>query len=105
MIKIDCKSTALLTYHSISIPAKNTAIRSTAVSPKKLAWHFRLLKWMGYRAVSMTELLPYLTGEKIGKVVGLTFDDGYLDNYQHALPLLKKFGFCNFMSATVHFSF
>jgi peptidoglycan/xylan/chitin deacetylase (PgdA/CDA1 family) len=30
----------------------------------------------------MTELQPYLTGKKQGKVVGITFDDGYKNNLQ-----------------------
>ncbi|MDB5964477.1 MAG: polysaccharide deacetylase, partial [Polaromonas sp.] len=42
---------------------------------------------------SMTGLQPYLLGEKPGKVVGITFDDGYLNNLIHALPVLKRHGF------------
>jgi len=41
----------------------------------------------------MTELMPYIRGEKIGKVIGITFDDGYLNNLIHAAPILNKFGF------------
>ena len=41
----------------------------------------------------MGALMPYLRGEKSGKVVGLTFDDGYLNNLTHALPVLQKYGF------------
>jgi peptidoglycan/xylan/chitin deacetylase (PgdA/CDA1 family) len=87
------KPIAILTYHSISTPPKGTALRSAAVSVKNLHWQFRLLKWLGYKALSMSDLQPYLSGQKKGKVVGLTFDDGYLDNWQQALPLLNKFGF------------
>ncbi len=41
----------------------------------------------------MRDLEPYLAGQCSGKVVGLTFDDGYLNNHQNALPLLLKHGF------------
>jgi peptidoglycan/xylan/chitin deacetylase (PgdA/CDA1 family) len=41
----------------------------------------------------MTDLQPYLLGEKAGKVFGITFDDGYLNNLTHALPVLQKNGF------------
>jgi peptidoglycan/xylan/chitin deacetylase (PgdA/CDA1 family) len=41
----------------------------------------------------MRELTPYLKGEKIGKVVGITFDDGYKNNLINAAPILKKFNF------------
>jgi peptidoglycan/xylan/chitin deacetylase (PgdA/CDA1 family) len=51
-----------------------------------------LLKKLGYKGLNMTELQPYLTGKKQGKVVGITFDDGYKNNLIHALPILKKFG-------------
>ena len=53
----------------------------------------QLLKWMGYTGLSMRNLEPYLCGERQGKVVGITFDDGYQNNLQYALPTLKKMGF------------
>lgn len=52
-----------------------------------------LLKLMGYQGLSMSAAMPYLTGEKQGKVVGITFDDGYLNNLTNALPVLVRFGF------------
>jgi len=48
---------------------------------------------LGYRGLSMSELEPYLLGRRVGKVFGITFDDGYLNNLRHALPVLKRFGF------------
>lgn len=54
-----------------------------------MAW----LKLLGYIGLSMSRLQPYLAGEKQGKVVGITFDDGYLNNLSHALPVLLKQGF------------
>ena len=41
----------------------------------------------------MSGLQPYLAGNKAGKVVGITFDDGYVNNLSHALPTLTKHGF------------
>ena len=41
----------------------------------------------------MRDLTPYLTGEREGKVFGITFDDGFRNVYQHALPVLKQAGF------------
>jgi len=80
-------------YHSIAKKPKGTVLRSIHVAPKRFAMHMRLLKLLGYTALSMRELMPYVRGEKSGKVVGLTFDDGYQNNLTHALPVLNKFGF------------
>jgi peptidoglycan/xylan/chitin deacetylase (PgdA/CDA1 family) len=49
-----------------------------------------LLKVLGYRGLSMHDLEPYLLGKKKGRVVGLTFDDGYQNNLHNALPTLLK---------------
>jgi peptidoglycan/xylan/chitin deacetylase (PgdA/CDA1 family) len=41
----------------------------------------------------MGALESYLNGEKKGKVVGITFDDGYQNNLHNALPVLSRIGF------------
>jgi len=68
-------------------------MRSLHVSPKSFLWQMRILKWLGYKGVCMSEIMPYLRGEKSGKVIGITFDDGYKNILTKALPILKKFGF------------
>jgi peptidoglycan/xylan/chitin deacetylase (PgdA/CDA1 family) len=84
----------VLTYHQIAAaPAKGTAFRSLCVSPERFASQMRWLKRLGYQGLSMTELMPYILGERRGKVVGITFDDGYLNNLTHALPVLQSLGF------------
>ena len=87
------KPIPILMYHSIADMPKGTPMRSLHVPPRRFAWQMKLLKWLGYKGVSMSELLPYLKGEKTGKVVGITFDDGYRNNLTHALPILKKYSF------------
>jgi len=52
-----------------------------------------ILKRLGYTGLSMSELQPYLQGKKSGRVVGITFDDGYLNNLTHAAPILNFFNF------------
>ena len=84
----------ILMYHQIDKPPKRgTALRSLIVAPSSFAWQMRLLRWMGYQGLSMRDLEPYLEGKKQGKVVGITFDDGYQNNLDNALPILRKHGF------------
>ncbi len=84
----------ILVYHQIAeAPKKGAPFRGLYVSPAAFARQMALLKILGYQGLSMTELQPYLRGEKTGKVVGITFDDGYLNNLTNALPVLQKQGF------------
>ena len=84
----------VLVYHQIDeAPPKGQPFRSLYVAPAAFARQMRLLRWMGYAGLSMSDLQPYLNGERVGKVVGITFDDGYLNNLVHALPILIRYGF------------
>lgn len=84
----------ILMYHQIDRPpARGTSLRGLIVSPRSFTWQMRMLQWMGYRGLSMRELEPYLSGRLQGKVVGITFDDGYQNNLYHALPTLLEVGF------------
>lgn len=87
-------SIPILMYHQIDEPPpRGTPLRGLVVSPTSFARQMKMLRLLGYRGMSMRELEPYLSGEKEGKVVGVTFDDGYENNLTHALPILKECGF------------
>lgn len=83
----------ILMYHSICVPPQDEVMRSIHVKPRSFATQMWILHKLGYTGLSMTDLEPYLRGEKTGKVVGITFDDGYKNNLIHAAPALKKYGF------------
>lgn len=84
----------ILTYHQVDQPPPDgTPYRSLVVSPAAFARQMGLLKALGYRGLSMSALEPYLRGDKKGRVVGITLDDGYLNNLEHALPVLRHYGF------------
>jgi len=84
----------ILVYHQIDVtPPKGAPFRSLTVSPGAFVRQMFFLSALGYQGLSMSALLPYLRGDKQGKVVGITFDDGYVNNLQHALPVLQKLGF------------
>ena len=84
----------ILLYHQIDTPPRRgTPLRGLVVAPQAFARQMALLALLGYRGLSMRELEPYLQGTKQGRVVGITFDDGYQNNWQHALPVLQRHGF------------
>ena len=87
-------SIPILTYHHTEqAPPKGFPMRSLWVTPSSFSAQMHWLSRLGYRGLAMSELMPYLRGEKKGKVVGITLDDGYQSNVSHALPILKQHGF------------
>ena len=86
----------VLMYHSIGYTENNSYV----VTPEKFKHQMELLKENGYTTVTFDELVNYVeTGAKLPeKPIAVTFDDGYLDNYQYAYPILKELG----MKATIN---
>jgi len=83
----------ILMYHSIESMPRSTIMRSLHVSPRQFKFQMWILKILGYKALSIRELRPYLDGRKQGKVVGITFDDGYQNILVNAAPILVKYNF------------
>lgn len=84
----------ILMYHHIAdAPPRGVGSRYMFVSADRFRRHMQLLKMFGYVGCSMAELGLYLSGEKKGKAVGITFDDGYRNVHRNALPVLSEFGF------------
>jgi len=87
------KKIPIFMYHSIESMPKSTIMRSLHVPPRRFKFQMWILNLFGYKGLSIRELRPYLTGEKKGKVVGITFDDGYQNVLTNAAPILKKYNF------------
>jgi len=84
----------ILMYHQIdAMPPAGTPFRHLTVTPAAFAAQMRWMHRLGYRGLSMRDLQPYLSGERRGRVFGITFDDGYLNVLRHALPVLRDVGF------------
>lgn len=85
---------AILSYHQTTRPPRRgTPVRSLVLPPRRLARQLWSLRLLGWRGLSLRELEPYLRGDRTGKVFGITLDDGYLNNYEEALPILREAGF------------
>ena len=83
----------ILMYHNIARAPRGAKLRGLYVSPGRFARQMQLLRRLGYQGLSLTQALPWLRGERDGKVAVITFDDGYVDNLEHALPVLQAVGF------------
>lgn len=83
-------------YHSIA-DSPDDPYRLT-VSPVRFARQLRWLGERGLRGVSVRELLAAAAEGRARGLVGLTFDDGYADFVESAVPLLRRHGF----TATVY---
>jgi peptidoglycan/xylan/chitin deacetylase (PgdA/CDA1 family) len=64
------------------------------VSPETFEEHMAYLARKQYRALAADEFLEFLQGQRAldSRSVLITFDDGYLDNYVYAWPILKRYG-------------
>ncbi len=89
------KGVPILMYHKIGTEPNNDAV----ISQERFAEQMAYLRQHQYTPVTLDELYAYLTEKKPLpiKPVVLTFDDGYRDTYEIAMPLLKKYGFRSMM--------
>ncbi len=79
-------SVPVLLYHHIN---------EEGIPPELFEEQLKFLKEEGYRSIGLEELGLYMKEGKKDwqKAVCITFDDGYLDNWVYAYPLLKKYNF------------
>ncbi|MEU0333256.1 polysaccharide deacetylase family protein [Streptomyces sp. NPDC006193] len=75
-------------YHSVG-DCSDDPYRIT-VTPARLDGQLRWLRGRGLRGVSVAELLAARARGEGRDLVGLTFDDGYADFLDHALPVLTR---------------
>lgn len=91
----NASSVPMLYYHSVNPSEANEII----ISPEKLKNQLMLIKSLGYNTITIDELNDYLTSNKNipEKSIVISFDDGYMDNYTYAFPILKELN----MKATI----
>jgi peptidoglycan/xylan/chitin deacetylase (PgdA/CDA1 family) len=87
----------ILMYHYLSEPPEDADIyrEDLSVAPKAFRAQLQYLADNGYTVIDLYDLILGVTWKNPlpQKPVVLTFDDGYVDQYTNAFPLLKEFGF------------
>ncbi len=78
----------VLNYHMV-----NPMVISLAIDPTDFEWQMKYLVDHGYHTISTDELYDFMEGKGTlpDRPVLITFDDGYVDNYTNAYPILKKY--------------
>jgi peptidoglycan/xylan/chitin deacetylase (PgdA/CDA1 family) len=87
-----CQKVPILMYHHVNSYAgsQKTSVNLT-VSTETFASQLDYLIQRGYTVISFDDLLAALNSQmRLGRVVLVTFDDGYEDNYREAFPLLRS---------------
>jgi len=87
----------VLMYHSVS-PSTAPDPHLLRVHPDRLDRQLSTVRRLGLRGVSLAELVDAHDRQAASRLVGLTFDDGYTDFLEHAVPVLERHG----MTATLY---
>jgi len=78
----------VLMYHHVS-PSPGLV----TVSPQNFRIQMGELAKAGWHTVGTDNIANFLAGGQLpARSLVITFDDGYLDNYIHAFPILREFG-------------
>lgn len=84
----------ILMYHALSA-ARTPEFHRWTLSQARLRDHLAYLDSAGYRTVTVSSLVSVLRrggADPDDRLVALTFDDGYADFAEVALPLLSRYG-------------
>jgi peptidoglycan/xylan/chitin deacetylase (PgdA/CDA1 family) len=87
--RLDIAGLRILFYHRVAAGRDELA-----VSPRSFSQQMDFLASQSYNVVDVVEAVDLLrNGSLRARTVGLSFDDGYLDVAEHALPVLAGHGF------------
>ncbi len=79
----------IVLFHRVDDRYPGTPINST----RSEFWKFLKFFKRFYTVISLRELLDrLLRGDDVSNCLAITFDDGYLDNYSDAAPMLARLG-------------
>ncbi|WP_295393476.1 polysaccharide deacetylase family protein, partial [uncultured Thiodictyon sp.] len=82
-------------YHQVGDFRRVRSHRAVYCNQRRFAAQMALLKRLGCSVLAMDEVLACVTGERPvpPRAVAITFDDGYDNFYEVALPQLQRHGF------------
>jgi peptidoglycan/xylan/chitin deacetylase (PgdA/CDA1 family) len=85
----------ILYYHLIGAPPEGATRNSIWMEPASFDRQLGLLRRLGYRDITPGEFMNCLEAGRRpeGRRVMITFDDGHLDNFTVARPILMRHGF------------
>jgi peptidoglycan/xylan/chitin deacetylase (PgdA/CDA1 family) len=94
-IKMNRNPVPVVMYHTVGIPNRKWQWNHLTIPYKVFEDQLKWIKNKGFNSITLQQLYDYM---KLGtdlpnNPIVLTFDDGYLDNWVFAHPLLKKYGF------------
>jgi peptidoglycan/xylan/chitin deacetylase (PgdA/CDA1 family) len=80
----------ILCYHRVG-----PRVSRMVMAPDNFAAQLDYLAKNNYRVIRLADLPEFLSGKRPlpKRAVVITFDDGHVSAYEHAYPLLKKYGF------------
>ena len=80
----------VLNYHQVNDKFQTVL----TMTPADFEEQMKYLHDRDYHAVTQDQFAAYMSGEGSlpDRPVMITFDDGYVDNYEHAYPIMKKYG-------------
>ncbi|MBI3018331.1 MAG: polysaccharide deacetylase family protein, partial [Deltaproteobacteria bacterium] len=89
------KHLPILMYHSVAFLFESPFPNAVRIRPSIFAKQIQYLKDHRYHVVDLDFLFQWvIEGKELSpKTIALTLDDGYLDNYVNAYPILKFYGF------------
>jgi peptidoglycan/xylan/chitin deacetylase (PgdA/CDA1 family) len=84
----------VIQYHMIDLPSPGAPVRGGFTPPKRFAKQMKYLKSHGYSFFTASELIEYYLERRQfpPRALTITFDDGCLDNYTNAFPVLRDLG-------------
>jgi peptidoglycan/xylan/chitin deacetylase (PgdA/CDA1 family) len=91
---METRGVPVVMYHGVGPAPETWQWRHLITPPAVFEGQMRRLREEGWRTITLARLHEHLSrGAALpARPVVLTFDDGYLDNWVYAYPILKKYG-------------